>query len=244
MPYWPAVSAAWRKMGFEPVLAWVDQSSDVGTWRGQFMGEIVHVPPVDGIPICNQAKVARLWLAGEYPDDICIVNDIDLLPLSRSYVLDLMSPLTNQIMPAEHMVCVGAEIYKGTADEGKFPMAYFAGYGSLFRRLTGYRFSTFVKRLVGLKEFDHKEDITNTLPPGHADCFSDESALRVLLKRAQMPVQHKPRGWDPYTERAIDRASWSWDPQQLKEGRYLEAHCPHPFDAEKIRPLLDYLGIR
>lgn len=238
IPYWPYVAAAWNKLfNITPTLAFVDNDvSDINEYRKH--GEVIHIKPIDNIPIGNQAKIARLFLAAQY-NELCVINDIDLLPLQDKYLNDLLSQ-----KPINHLLCVGGDVYNGTNDKGKFPMGYLSGESSIFKSFVNTdNFSEFVKKFIGLKVFDNKEDITNAIPVGHADCFSDESALRVLLHENKTKVFNVNRGWENYTDRAICRANWRWTKEELNNNKFIECHMPHPFSYEKIKPLLDWLNI-
>jgi hypothetical protein len=60
--------------------------------KPQFRNDLFWFPAVPGIPISNQAKIARYFFAsllGDSPqcdDRPVMINDIDLLPLDRNYV--------------------------------------------------------------------------------------------------------------------------------------------------------------
>lgn len=242
LPYWPVVASAWKKLfNVIPILAYVDESNAMCEKLSEF-GEVIHIIPVPNIPICNQSKIARLFLASQYKSKICLINDIDLLPLCHSYTSNILSKRN----PNE-LLCIGAEVYKNSPDEGKFPMGYITAEGSVFKEIVNPQdlpFDAFVRQFVGMKEIDHKEDVMNLLPPGETDCFSDESLMRVLIRKANPKVCHIERGWQPYTEKAICRASWDkWTLDELKNGKYVECHLPHPYNLEQIKPILTYIGL-
>lgn len=238
LPYWPEVARAWRGLfRCTPTLAFVDES-DAGIAELGRHGVVVHLRPYPDVPVGNQAKVARLFLAGCFRSEVCMINDVDLLPLQDTYFMDMLE----RRIPGD-LMCVGPEVYVGR-EQGKFPIAYMTGESHLFTKLANPNFSDFscfIRGLIGHHLIDDKEDITNPLPPGHADCFSDESLVRALLVGKGMSVFTPARGFDPYSERAIDRQHWQWSDADLQRGRYVEAHLPHPYSADKIAPLMSHL---
>ena len=42
----------------------------------------------------------------------------------------------------------------------------------------------------------------------------------------------------------ICRADWKWTPEALQAGHYVEAHLPHPFDPDRLQPLLEFVLAR
>ncbi len=226
LPYWPYISKVWSSLfGCIPTLAFVSNDRSYIADLEQY-GDIYHYIPSD-LPVANQAKVARLHLASRFDNELCVINDIDLMPLQAEYFLSILKQYRKGCL-----LCVGSEVYNNTPDEGKFPMGYMTGNSSTFAELINYtdNFNDFVNRFVGMKVFDHKEDISITVPPGEPDTFSDESLVRVLLSTwDKSRIVKVERGYEPYWTKAICRANKNMlDITKLHE--YVEYHLPHPFD--------------
>lgn len=236
--FWPLVSHAWQTLfGVEVWLALV-----VSRHTPLISSErVVCYDPVDGIPVSNQAKMARYHLAASWGDDsVVMTNDMDLLPLQTQYITALLE----QRKPGE-LFTLGAELYTGV-EAGKFTAGYLTAESSVWRRLMNpfnRSWETFVRQFVGHKAIDHKEDIARTVHHEDPETFSDESLLRALLKFNPVPVCYAPRGYSPYTARALCRSDWQFDPQKLANGTYVEAHLPRPLslNIERIRPLVDHI---
>jgi len=235
--FWPLVSWAWQKLfGIEVWLALVAPEG-----RFNLEGNIMRYEPVLGVPTCNQAKVARYHLAASLGDDTLVMtHDLDLLPLQRAYMLDLLWH-----RPPGHLLTVGSEVYVGP-EAGKFTAGYLTLESNLWRQLVTPRkleWKPFVRSFIGLRVFDHKEDISRTVHHENPDTFSDESLLRALLKLNPVPLVRLPFGYWPYTVRALDRADWRFDPRKLEDGTYVEAHLLRPLSQhqDRIQPLINYL---
>lgn len=186
---------------------------------------LVEVAPPNGVPSGSWAKIARYMAAARFTDDVCLIHDIDTVPLQRDYTVNILSQ-----RKAGHLLCVGAEVYAGTPHEGKFPAGHMTGEGRLFGQLLeGYA--------PGLPDmFDSKEDVRST----H---FSDESMIRAqLVRNPDIPVQHVGRGVDIYRD-WIDRSWWDVDTKRLWAGGYVECNMMRPWSEhrEAMAPVVEYL---
>lgn len=241
--FWPLVSWAWRKLfGIEVWLALVAPEGRFNLEELRERGHVVRYDPVPGVPTCNQAKVARYHLAASLGDDTLVMtHDLDLLPLQRDYMLKLLDQ-----RPEGYLLTIGSEVYVGP-ETGKFTAGYLTLESYLWRKLVNPKqleWDAFVRSFIGLRVFDHKEDISRTVHHENPDTFSDESLLRALLSLNPVPLVRLPFGYWPYTVRALDRADWRFDPRKLEDGTYVEAHLLRPLSQNKdrIQPLIDYLN--
>ena len=243
LEFWPLVSKGWHAFfgDIEVWLALVAALGKVDLKELRRHGHVELYAPLENIPLPNQAKIARYHLAATWGDDsINVTNDLDLLPLQTDYFFNLLRP-----RPPGHFMTVGAEIYTGP-EAGKFTAGYLTAESRVWRTLMNpldFGWFTFARSFAGMHVFDHKEDILRTVHHEDPDCFSDESLLRALLTQNPVPVYHAPRGYAPYTVRALCRANWHFDPKKLADGTYVEAHLPRPWSEhrDKIQPLVDYL---
>lgn len=242
LEFWPLVAWTWRK--FFNAEIWLALVAE-GTFPVEQLrqhGEVNVYKPLSGIPTCNQAKIARYHLAARWGDDtVVMTNDLDLLPLQVEYANRLFVQ-----RPPGHLLTVGSEVYTGP-EAGKFSAGYLMAESYLWRQLVNPRqlsWKDFVMEFVGFHVYDHKEDIRNSTHHENPDTFSDESLLRALLKLNPVPIVRLPFGFWPYTERALDRSNWQFDPKKLQDGTYVEAHMLRPLSEHKdrIQPLMDYLG--
>ena len=240
--FWPLVAKGWRRF-FDGVEVWLALVAPEEFHVEQFPGCFVErYEPVPGVPLQNQAKVARYYLAADWNDNsINSTNDLDLLPLQSDYFLDLLSR-----RPPEHLLTIGQELYKGP-EAGKFTAGYLTAESRIWRSLVdpkGLDWPAFVRSFIGKRVIDHKEDITRAIHHENHDCFSDESLLRALLAETGVSVCHLPRGYSNYTDRALCRSQWMFDPEKLADGVYVEAHLPRPWSEhrDRIQPLVDFLN--
>lgn len=83
LSYWPRVAKAWsRFIGIKPTLIYIGRGEV--PFSGEF-GEIVHIPPVEGVPTAFQAQCVRLLAPTLFPDEICVIADLDQFPLNAEF---------------------------------------------------------------------------------------------------------------------------------------------------------------
>lgn len=240
--FWPIVSEAWRYLfGVKISLALVTNETKSNEQMDslQKYGDVFLFPEVEGIPSPNNAKMARHYLASTYGNEICMVADIDMLPLQTEYYYQYMSHYKTG-----HLLINGKDAYIGSSEEGKFPIYYTTGTGDVFREIINSRglgYEDWLKSFIGTKVFDNKEDISISIDNEDANTFSDESLWRVMLHKwsNKDKIIHVPRGFNPYIKRGISRTEWNIDPEKLKNGTYVSSHLPRPYNQNKEK--VDYL---
>jgi hypothetical protein len=189
------------------------------------------------VPHGNQAKLLRYYCAAQFRNESCIVSDIDTIPMQSEYV----DRIGNEIVIApDKLLAVGKEVLINGPDSGKFPAHHTAGLGGMFDRLyrcNGKTFAEVVEQYIGMKTFDHKENVMN-LPFN----FSDESLNRALIHVNGVAVKDITRNID-IQKQWIDRSWWNIDEQFMQADGYIEANLLRPFadHYEQILPIIKYI---
>ena len=87
LDFWPVVAKAWLKLDIRPVLFYIQ--TDKNRHPEQIADCPVHIlEPIPDISIKIQASSLRYWGCCYYPDNIVVISDIDLIPLSREFFID------------------------------------------------------------------------------------------------------------------------------------------------------------
>ena len=76
--FWPLVSKAWERIGIEPILIYTGKNMP------QIQGNVIKIY----VPFVSTTFVSqnvRLLAPALFPDENCIISDIDSLPLSAEY---------------------------------------------------------------------------------------------------------------------------------------------------------------
>ena len=212
LEYWPIVHLAWEKFFPE----WELKLAHI-TIEPRSQGIIHDLPLIPHIPTANLAKMARYYLASLQDKEVCIIHDIDSAPLNRDYGLRLLSQ-----RQSGKLMAVGAEVYIHTQHAGKYPTSWMMAEGKIFQQLFNPRqleWSDLVKSWIGMKRYDHKEDIS-----APANIFSDESLLRALIGTNNPLVQYVNRDVDIQKE-WLDR-SW-WDDKK-HPSKFIEVNFLRP----------------
>jgi len=224
--FWPVVAEAWKKIvGIKPTLAFIAPKD---AYIDESIGDVIRFEPIPGISTALQAQVIRLLLPLYFEDEVCLISDMDMLPLSKSFFIDNVVDA-----PDDSFV-----VYRSAAilRWNQYPMCYNAAKGKTYKEIFG---------LTGI------DDITNCIKRlaqefGHV-WSTDQMALFQYLKR-----------WPDFKTRCIllghtvevpdktiSRAQWHYDVQKLKRGGYIDAHMLRPYSKYKdhIDRLAGYLGL-
>ena len=236
----PLVAAAWKKFfpKVEVDVAFVTSrfNADPLVLEMRKYANVKIFHKLEGYPSGNLAKVARFYLATTKTDSVCMIEDMDTIPLQTKFFADRTSQREEG-----KLLAVGAEVLKGTDHEGKFPISTMTAEASTFMNMLNPKklsFPELVASWRNLRIFDHKEDITNP-----ASSFSDESLMRALISRWDKDssrVTHVDRAIDIHNE-WIDRSWWSIDEFRLSEGGYVTCNMLRPLVNyyNEIEPLID-----
>ena len=125
LDFWPIVSKIWRlKFDITPILLYVDKT--LNTNIDTTYGNVIHITPIDDIPIYFQCQIIRFWYLTQLTDKINTIGDIDMLPISKKYFIDSIKNIPdNRYVHLDPRV----ETYK------KLPANYHIAKGDLFKKV-------------------------------------------------------------------------------------------------------------
>jgi len=204
--FWPIVAPLWEEMGLRPTLALVADEECV---VDSTLGDVIRFKPLSGIPTSLQAQVIRLLLPTLFPDDGCIISDIDMLPISRSYFFE-----SARACAQDAFVIYRDGAYDHT--EKKYPMCYFAAKGRTFAS---------VFNVSNLREM-----IEEWASYGWG-WNTDELVLYKFVNQWSGEVIHLGHGVGP----RLDRLYWESQMVNLERdiGYYIDCHCPRPYSENR-----------
>lgn len=191
--------------------------------------------PISNIPEGNHAKLLRYICASEFEDDVCVITDMDTIPLQSDYLNNLTSE-----RELNKILCVGSEVYKGTPHSGKFPAHHITAEGKLFKKLFNPKDLSnedLINEISKINNvYDHKESLLSSE-------FSDESLIRVLFEMNVVDRQDLPRNIN-IKEQWIDRSWWDIDNDRLYSFNYIEANLLRPYkqNVSKIKGIEVFLN--
>jgi hypothetical protein len=188
---------------------------------------------IDGIPIANQAKMARHFLSTQFENEVVSIEDMDTIPLQRDFFEDKFNKREK-----DTILLVGSEVYDNTPHEGKCPISTITSESYNFKKVynpDNLNYEEFIQSFIGYKKFDKKEDISKI-------DFSDESLLRALIDTSNINKTVLERGIN-IGEDWIDRSWWMIDTAKLKNEQYVTCNFLRPFIANygAILPVVNFI---
>lgn len=213
--FWPIVAPVWEAMGFRPTLAFI--SDDENAYIDTTIGDVIRFKVAPGVAANMQAQVYRLFLPVLFPDDVCLIADIDLFPISRSYFVDW----------AESCPDDAFLIYRDKAvAPPEYPMCYVAAKGKVFGSVFNLTdASQFGDCMRGWKQvFDSWE--------------TDQLVLYRAVNEWESKGGHVVRLGHP-THSRLDRESWNPNYSTSEILRCVDCHCPRPY--ENYKTSIDYV---
>ena len=220
LDFWPIVSKIWKtKFNIEPVLIYIDENHEIPI--SEEYGTVIKLKPIKNIPTYLQNLWVRYWYPSQSPDDIWIISDIDMLPISKNFFINNLSKIDDDIYV--HLnPCI--ESY------GTLPSCYHVAKGYNFKNI--------------LELHDNWEDSISFLfnsslgsdPGGHLSgknhWFADErhSSEKVLNYKNKQPnkVMFIPRNNGQNGFR-IDRPNWRYSEELFNKDYYIDSHSIRPY---------------
>lgn len=219
---WEPVAKHWAQIhNVKPTLVFVGTDSRINTQ----VGDVLTLKVRDTIPTSFVAQCVRLLMPCLFPDDVCVVCDIDLFLLDASF-------FARYCRLAAHDQFLSLDRY-GTTYEHKsssrprISMCYQVAKGSTFREI-----------FPGITTLDDIARQIEEWSPRAKTWETDE----FLLWSALSAWNEKPSGsgrwkkvktnglWGADTSRAIRHwGNCSHDPNLLKNGHYWEFEPPKPY---------------
>lgn len=217
LEFWPIAAKVWRQVtGLRPTLALIADSS---VTVDETLGDVIRFEPIPGISTALQAQVIRLLLPAFFPDDGCILSDIDMIPLQKNYFIN-------------HAINVPDDffiIYRNRAyndQDNHYPICYNAAKGRVFADVFGITGITSTELRASIRA-----KIAQWANLNHG-WHTDELYLTQGIQNWQHYQTHVIK-LNHDTGPRIDRNRWGYDINFFKAGIYLDAHLLRPYAKHK-----------
>ena len=142
-PFWNTVSKFWSEViGIEPVLIYVGKESPSILNLSDKYGEIVHFNLRDknlNFKTSTMAQVIRHFGATLYPNDVCILSDADMLPMSKDYYVN-----QKEVLNFKGDICFYSS---DSPAPDRYPMCYIAAKGNVFEEIIGANYHQFEEEI-------------------------------------------------------------------------------------------------
>jgi len=219
--FWPVVAKRWSTWGITPTLAVVsDEKLDID----ESLGDVIYRSPIPEVSTAQQAQIIRLFLAANFEDDICLISDIDMLPLRKEYFTDSVAPYDDM-----NFVVYSSDAYlPNDPAYPAYPMCYLASQGENFKEIID-------------GDLENFNDVVVTWIQEGFGWHTDERVFFQKLQKWEalnnLMVTLR-RGFnmssDPAVIARIDR-SWNsfYNEDMIKQRYYIDYHMPRPYEAYK-----------
>lgn len=225
LPFWPLVAKTWKQLvGITPTLLLV-ASADVPV--DESLGTVIRCEPIPGIPTAFHAQVVRLLAPAYFKDEVCLISDIDMIPLSKDYFLNSVEHIAdNCFVTFKDGAFAGQEI-------NEYPMCYNVARGSTFKEIFNIHAVSEIPAII--KQW---------------------YALGLGWTTDQQVLYHTLNAWDKKTnrlvklghdvDRRVDRGWWGYNKDLIKKGYYIDCHMLRPYDQfeQQLLELTGLLGIK
>jgi hypothetical protein len=211
--FWPSVSKVWKQVfNITPVLGLIcDEDSDLIEDK---YGLVKKFKKSQFSDPGTQSQVVRLYLS-KFLEGNCIISDIDMIPLSKKYFIDDLAPYSDDD------IIVMSSHHPQTVHINQYPMCYVAGHSNVFNKI----FNT----NLTWDEFT----FSTSLNGWYSDqVFLYESIRKFGVNKVKFPYRS-------FQNDRIDRVSWVYNENWVKEGRYVDSHLLRPYNSNKN--LIDHL---
>lgn len=206
--FWPIVAKVWQEyIGIKPTLALI---ADKSVYIDESLGDVIRFEPIPGVKTSLHAQVIRLLLPAYFEEDVCLISDIDMIPLNKQYYYDSIKNI-----PDNCFVTFRNYYYENT--ETIYPMCYNAAKGKVFKEI--FKINNI---------FDIPSIVQNW------------SALNLGWSTDEILLVKYLHSWNDYKSRCInlnqsiskriDRGNnLSCNIGLILNKFYIDMHCPRPF---------------
>jgi hypothetical protein len=137
--FWEAAAKSWKQIiGITPTLALIANES---IQIDESLGEVIRFAPIEGLPSAYPSQVIRLLLPALYPDEICLVSDIDHIAVGRDYFHNTIANIEDDqfVFYREYPPHERIAIKDRGLEPNQWPMCYCAAKGSTFAEIFDIR---------------------------------------------------------------------------------------------------------
>jgi hypothetical protein len=215
--FWEPVALHWQKHhNIKPTLFFIGSPS---TPINKTIGDVIILPPLPGMPSSFMAQVIRLLAPSMFPNDICVICDIDLFLLDKTFFSRYLSNVSDT-----HF----ASLNRYPAKMNRMSMCYQIAKGSLFGNLFGCD-----GRMESILS------IIRSWAPMSKNWGTDEQVLTSTLRQwsrnhpNQWHLIHTPNLWGIGFNGQSKTISRYWrnskyDEKLLQQNQYIEFEPPRP----------------
>lgn len=210
LDFWPIISKVWKtRFDVIPVLGLItEEESEIISTND---GLVIKIKKSNLLSEIQQSQLVRLFLP-KFLDGVCIVSDIDMIPISKKYFIDNISQYEDKdflILSSHHEQTLGTNQY---------PMCYVVGHSKVFHEI-----------------FDLNESwdqFLSSVP--NFGWFSDQVFLYNKVKNSNYTHVKFPYREFGANIKRIDRSDWNYNTELLQSDYYIDSHLLRPYKPNEI----------
>ncbi len=216
LDFWPLVSKVWKiKFNIDPVLLLICNENKE---EDSEFGKVIKIKEDETIPYYLQAQWVRFWYLSTLKDEVGIISDIDMFPLSYKYFVDQHKNISNDNY---------VHINPCLDSYPNIPACYHICSGNLFKDIMEID-DDFTQSLFKLIQFSNW--VNNTKCGDKQYWFSDEKYSTFMLNnyedKSKLHYLKRESGQNGFR---VDRSNWNYDSNLLKQDYYFDAHSIRPY---------------
>ncbi|MBC8297271.1 MAG: hypothetical protein H8E55_15945 [Pelagibacterales bacterium] len=223
LDFWNIVSESWVKIANIRPTLFVVSEKDLGL--NTKYGEVYYQNPLGSsdISTASQSQILRLFAASKFSEEICLISDLDMMPLQYKYFHDQIKPV-----PDDNIVFYSSDAYLPNGPSyPAFPMCYMLAKGKTFEEILGATYDDFSREMIEWMGYSYGWFTDEKVFYKKWNDWIDQSKRTTLLRRG-FNIS------DAHTMKRIDRAYNSfYDKNMLRDGYYVDYHMPRPYSLHK-----------
>jgi hypothetical protein len=207
-----------NKLGLIPILFMIDDY-DTNLIPSEY-GFIKRIKQIDNISTSFQSQVVRMFGTQYFPNDVCIISDIDMFMFNKHYFVEQLKHYNEN-----DFIVMSSDAYGNIP---RYPMCYNIAKGSIFKEYLNIEedFDIFCRKIY---------------QTGYGWDSDEFYLFSYLLNKPHIKLN---RGWESGKAiNRIDRLNWIYDKNNIDI--YIDCHSLRPIQNHKkeIEELLKYEGI-
>ena len=236
LDFWPLVSKVWRlRFGIEPILIYIDENHDIPI--DTTYGRVLKLKPVPGIPTYIHSVWGRFWGATLFPNKVCIVSDIDMFPISKTYFMTQLHLVSDYkyvhlFSPTKYVnVRIRTTPKLQFPSDTIFPVCYHVAKGSRLVEVLKIK-PSWEDSVRDLASHTYVSTGSHTAAAGERPRWGidEDYTTKLLNDYADKTIFH----FMPRYHLRLDRGGWAYDPADIKSDAYGDCHSVRPLsDPEK-----------
>jgi hypothetical protein len=230
--FWPLVSKVWKlKFNIEPILIYIDENKNLEI--DETYGRVIRIDVVKNIPNYLQNLWVRYWYPMNFPNEVSIISDIDMFPISKKYFIDNLKEIE------DHKYLHINPLSNTLPHPPTLPSCYHVAMGYKFKEVLKLdeKWEDSIHKLYELNlGSDHSMYGENLI--GKDQWYADERYATHLIndydKKEDIVLLSRENG---VSANRIDRSYWSYDINDFE--KYIDSHSIRPYS--KYKSNIDFL---